>query len=438
MQFLMNSIDQLIGKGLSEWVILQFIILNIAWMVVLAAPMAVLFSTLMSFGSMSAAHEVTIVKASGGSLLRMMTPVVIAGFLLSIALFYFNDIILPEANHRTKVLMSDIKRKKPTFSLEKGRFSTELEGYTILARSIDSSTGMLRGVTIYDNRRADIINIISSDTGYVGFASNYEKLILTLYRGEIHQLNPNNVINYRKVLFRKYKIGIPATGFAFERSSESMVSRGDREMRIIDMKKIVDEAAAAAQTTHKRLEATFEKHIDFMAGRINTQDSTKPSQQPVIARSMFQDTATGLAMNRIQSRLTFLRQTIQSDVYQEEEFIRRARQYEVEIYKKYAIPFACFIFVFVGCPLGIITRGGNFGISAGISLLFYLIYWACLIGGEKLADRGFLSTWLSMWLGNIIVGTLGILLTIRVNNESFGLLRIKRFFYQIYKNRASG
>ena len=91
--------------------------------------------------------------------------------------------------------------------------------------------------------------------------------------------------------------------------------------------------------------------------------------------------------------------------------------YEVEIYKKYAIPFACFIFVLVGCPLGIMTKGGNFGINAAITLGFYILYWACLIGGEKLADRDFASPMLSMWLGNIIVGTAGVILTIKVNNE---------------------
>lgn len=94
-------------------------------------------------------------------------------------------------------------------------------------------------------------------------------------------------------------------------------------------------------------------------------------------------------------------------------------KYLVEIHKKYAIPAACFVFIFVGCPLGIITRRGNFGISAAISLGFYILYWACLIGGEKLADRGIIAPWLGMWLANIIIGSIGAVLTIRVSNESF-------------------
>ncbi len=112
-------------------------------------------------------------------------------------------------------------------------------------------------------------------------------------------------------------------------------------------------------------------------------------------------------------------------------FDTKIGQYQVEIYKKYAIPFACLVFVFVGAPLGIITKGGNFGLSAGISLAFYIFYWVSLIGGEKLADRGILEPWLAMWLGNIIIGVLGIILTLRVNYESLQFLDIRNLFKKL-------
>jgi lipopolysaccharide export system permease protein len=128
------------------------------------------------------------------------------------------------------------------------------------------------------------------------------------------------------------------------------------------------------------------------------------------------------SLKRVQERLSFLKASISTEVSQEQRFYEEARQYEVEIHKKYAIPFACLIFVFVGAPLGIITRGGNYGVSAAITLGFYIFYWACLIGGEKFADRGMMSPFMSMWMGNIICGCVGILLTIKVNNESMKFL----------------
>jgi hypothetical protein len=93
-------------------------------------------------------------------------------------------------------------------------------------------------------------------------------------------------------------------------------------------------------------------------------------------------------------------------------------RYLVEIYKKYSIPVACLVFVLIGAPLGMMARRGGFGMGAGLSLGFFLFYWACLIGGEKLADRGALSPFWGMWVANIILGVMGALLTIRVARES--------------------
>ncbi len=421
MQFVIKYIDDLVGKGLSYWIILQLIGLNLAWMVVLAVPIGVLFSTLMAFGSMSSAHEVTIIKSSGGSLLRMMLSVVIIGFMLTYGLFEFNNIILPEANHRAKVLMSDIKRKKPTFELESGRFSSDLEGYTILSRKVDSLTGLLKGVTIYDHRKANYLNIVSADTGIAKFTPDFTKLILTLYNGEIHQMQPFNLNNYREVNFSRHQIAMDARGFSFERTAENVISRGDRELSIEDMEEIRNEALFKANKASDRINDEIKKHYDHLTGILESSDKEITVADNKFEEKEESDYPTVRQLNEAQKRLTFLKSTIQSDIFQESEYQQKARQYQVEIQKKYAIPFACLVFIFVGCPLGIMTRGGNFGISAAITLGFYIFYWACLIGGEKLADRGFMSPTLSMWIGNILIGIMGLILTIRVSNESFNL-----------------
>lgn len=492
-QFLLRVIDQLLGKGLSEWVIIEFFIVNMAWMLVLAVPMGVLFSTLLSFGSMSAAHEVTIVKASGGSLLKMMLPVMVTGAIITAALFWFNDEILPEANHRAKVLMNDIKKTRPTFSVEAGQFSTELSGYTILARYVDSTSGLLRGLTIYDNSQRDVSNVISSDSGYVRYNKDYTKIVLDLANGEIHQNIPFIAKNYRKINFDKYKIQIDAKGFVFEESGAEVISRGDREMHISDMQKIVDEANKMAVTTRTGIDNELRKHLDYLlkgqdrkdtnavavfnpAKRMNDKSkniepetrklwnifglnndtavvkknimvkvitdsgnmrslslkqnefSIKQHSKDTIKAKEPGITGREAAIVKAQNKITFTRSALSSNVYQNNDFVTKARQYEVEIHKKYAIPFACFIFIFVGCPLGIITKGGNFGLSAAISLGFYILYWACLILGEKLADRGFMSPFFSMWLGNYIIGILGLVLTLRINYERFGFSAITKFF----------
>jgi len=411
-QFLLKYIDSLVGKGLDYWVITQLLFLNISWMLVLAVPMGILFACLMTFGNMASAHEITTIKASGGNLIRMMKPVIIAGIVLTLALFWFNDAVLPEANHHLKTLLNDINRKKPTLAIENGQFSTQIEGYTILARAIDSSTGIMKGVTIYDNTPKRGMNIVSADTGKLEFVNNYSHLILFLYNGEIHQLYPLSALDYRKVNFEKYQITINASGFTFEMSKTEDMSRGDREMSIKDMQKIVD----ASETRKQQFKSSFDNEsiriYDFITG--NTQDTTN---------SMYKvetnDTSRISALKTAEKYINYEYSRLLSDNFQITEFDNQARQYKVEIHKKYAIPFACFLFVIIGCPLGVITKKGNFGISAAISLGFYLFYWACLIGGEKLADRGLIAPFISMWLGNLIIAITACILIIRVNNESF-------------------
>lgn len=404
MQFVLQKIDQLVGKGLSTWVIIQLITLNLSWMLVLAVPMGVLFSTLMAFGSMSGASEVTIMKASGSGLIRMMFPVIILGAGLTYFMFWFNDSVLPDTNHQAKLLLMDIGRKKPMFNLEQGQFSTQLEGYTILARSLDSSNGLLRGVTIYDKTAGGKVNVVSADSGTIRFTPDYSKIIVMLTHGEIHQLFQPTPSQYRNITFGAHQIVIPASGFLLERSTDGMFSRGDREMKIADMQAIVDEARGRQHAAEHLIDSSIEQHMEYL---FHGDTATAPQQAITFQQ----------ATERIPSRLTFMRSQVEQQAFQIQDADSKARQYQTEIYKKYAIPVACFVFLFVGCPLGIMTRGGSFGMSAAISLGFYVLYWACLIGGEKLADRRLASP-LAMWLANLIIGAMGLLLTIRINNES--------------------
>lgn len=429
MQFLMNHLDKLVGKGLSDWVIIQLIVFNMSWMLILSVPMGVLFATLLAFGSMSASHEVTIIKASGGSLFRMMRFVIVAGALVTYGLYWFNDVVLPETNHQAKILMGDIKRTKPTFALESGRFSTQLEGLTILSRSVDSLTGMMYGVTIYDESNPRKQNIISADSGSIAFTNNYESMLLRLHHGEIHQIKPSEVSGYRIVNFDDYQIVSKARGFNFEQTEKEMVSRGDREMSISNMRAIVDIADSAKTAAKNFAKAEAKSHLKYiLSGEVGEKPIRKTAIDRIMSGNQILHTtpnSKNFSPQNALTRLNHLKSTMRSDLLNIEDNEKRIREYTVEIQKKYAIPFACFLFVLVGCPLGIMTKGGNFGISAGISLLFYIFYWACLIGGEKLADRGLLAPELSMWLGNIIIGVIGILLMIRVNYESLKFFTLK-------------
>ncbi|OGU58224.1 MAG: hypothetical protein A2X64_00500 [Ignavibacteria bacterium GWF2_33_9] len=423
MQFLINFLDRFVGKGLSIWIILQLIMYYLASMVVLAVPMGVLFSTLMTFGNLSSNSEITVIKASGGSLISMMKPLFLFGIVLTIFLFWFNDYVLPESNHQAKVLMSDITRKKPTFNIEPGQFSSQLTGYTILARKVDSMSGKMTGVTIYDNSRFQTQLVISADSGYIRPNPSYTKMIMTLFEGEVHQSYTNKPELYRIINFEESEIRIGIEDFAFKRTDEELLSRGDREMHISDMEEVVRGLDTNLRQRWNDLKNNLQNQMDFLFSGIGSYKTYAGFSYAKV------DSLATLRLNIFKNselQLDYFKNNIASNYSIISTIEKRRNTYIVEIQKKYAIPFACFVFVLIGAPLGIVIRRGNFGISALLSLGFYIFYWVFLIGGEKLADRDIASPVLSMWLANIIIGAFGIILTIRVNRESFKIFSFKK------------
>jgi lipopolysaccharide export system permease protein len=418
MQFLMNQLDKFIGKGLSVWVILQVITYNLAWMVVLAVPMGVLFSVVLTFGNLSSNSEITVIKASGAGLIRMMRVIILAGLILSYLLYLFNDYVLPEANHQAKILMADINRKKPTFALESGQFSQAISGYTILARKVDSISGKLTGVTIYDNTKMFTQNIISADSGYIKSSPTYSKMVIRLYSGEMHQIFKNRDDIYRVINFQEGEIYADASDFFFSRSNADVFSRGDREMRISDMQKIIDGIAKNQSEKIKDFDSLLINHLNYLL--YGTQPNITQKFVSHDLKNVDDETRSKIeALKTAEIQLNHFRVNLYAVSSNIEGYQDRIDQYSVEIQKKYSIPFACLVFVLIAAPLGVIIRRGNFGVAAGISLLFYVFNWVSLIGGEKLADRGIISPVLSMWGGDILVAIAGIILMIRVNNESF-------------------
>ena len=403
LQYLMKSLDQLVGKGLSAGVISELIVVSLAWMVVLAVPMAVLIATLMAFGGLASTNQITAMRASGMSLYSMMMPVLLASCVVCFFLVKFDNDVLPDANHKVKVLTIDISRKKPTLTLVPGLFEPLMQGRTILVRKTFEHSNDLEGVTILDSSDPLFYNTITAERGRISFSPDYRKLIMDLEDGEIHQLSVRDFQEYRKIRFTRHRISMDAEGFSFQRSQESAFSRGDREMSADAMRIIVDSLRHLQDRSRERIQAILNSQ---MAGVGNPSKMT-----PTIPRG--EDFTPYVA-----SSAAMLRNTLQSEFLQLHYFDLEAKKYLVEIHKKYSIPVACIVFVLVGAPLGIIARRGTFGVGASLSLGFFLLYWACLIGGEKLADRGLIEPWVGMWTANIVIGIMGAYLTYRTARES--------------------
>jgi lipopolysaccharide export system permease protein len=404
-QFLIKSIDQLVGKGLSLWIIIQLIALNLAWMVTLAVPMAVLVATLMAFGGLSSANEITIMKAGGISLKKLMIPVIICAIIITYLMVLFNNDVLPEANHQAKILLQDISRTKPTFILEAGKFSDDIGGARILVKKTFENSNNLEGIFIYDYSNPDVRNVITAEKGDIGFTSDFKNVIMNLKSGEIHQLNLKDYVNgYRLIKFETHRITLDAAGFGFQRSQDNALSRGDRELSAQAMNTVVD----SMKVFRSRNIDTFTETIRADVKKVFTINFKDTVFKPNNENGLRSNTYDSLSI--LLRSLSYKTESVKNQLQSNFSIQKQIDSYEVEIYKKYSIPFACLIFALIGAPLGYRVRRGGFGIAAGFSLLFFLIYWASLIGGEKLADRDLLSPFLGMWLVNIVLGIFGLYL----------------------------
>jgi lipopolysaccharide export system permease protein len=426
LQFVMKFIDQLVGKGLSAWVIMELVSLNLSWMLVLAVPMSVLVAILMAFGDLSSRNEITAMKASGVSIYRMMAPVLIAGFLIGGFLVWFNNYVLPESNHRLKALTIDIRRKRPTLSLVDGVFSQEIPGYSILVKKTSQKTNDLSGVTIYDYTNPALNVVITAHRGKISFSSDYRKLIMDLREGEIHQIDLSDRAAYRRVSFEIHRIAMAVEGFDFERTSASAFSRGDRELGAGDMRVIVDSLSNARSRLEEEFHSAMRRDVNIALGA-----AVDSGRSFMAAPYGFGSTASALL------RAQTLKARVATTMFQVQMLSKQIDQYWVEIHKKFSIPTACIVFVLVGVPLGIMSRRGGFGTAATLSLGFFVLYWACLIGGEKLADRDILSPLVGMWSANVIIGIIGVYLTVRSARETL-VIRWDVFTRFIPKRWRSG
>ncbi len=406
-------IDHIIDKDLEVAVVFEIIGLNLAWMLALSIPMSVLVATLMAFGRLTSDFEITAIKASGVNLLRVLVPLLVVGALLMVGMIEFNDRVLPDLNKRSRLLWADISAMRPTLVFRSGVFITDIPGYLVLLDKIDHSTSRVESVNITDTRDQTKPQIIVAEYGYLEMTDGGRNMRFTLYNGEVHSLDTRDPNNYRRVSFEEYVKNVSDVKSELVRTDTEF--RNDREMSISDMQDRVDKARLTVEPFRQRISATLEVRASQLFS-----DSFVVKQTDSITDSA--------AFSQVRQDASALLRQVERGYQQLESQQRVANKYSIEIHKKYSIPAASLAFVLLGAPLGILTRRGGMGVAIAISIVLFTIYWAFLIGGEDLADRGLMSPFWAMWIANILLGVLGLYLLYIVASEKpiFSFFRKKR------------
>jgi lipopolysaccharide export system permease protein len=421
LQFFWVYIDDLMGKGLSVWVILELLMYVSASLIPLALPLAILLSSLMTFGNLAEHNELTALKASGFSLLRIMRPLIIIVLLISAATFFFANYVIPAANLKWHTLIYDIQNKKIATILTPGVYSKHFEGYAI---KIDSLNGnQCLGVTIHDYTQPTQLRTVRAKEANVYKSVNGRYVFLNLKNGHILEeldlqnplYGPNKRINNpsgRPSRVSKFDQGVyklDLEGLDLNRSKEDLFTDKYEMLNVFQ----IDEAIDSIEVKKTRLLGNFVKQstLGFLCLNRNivktTQNDPNIAARPLDSIEPIQfnkllNTDQQLAYNLALSKIRRNQQQLDNQQQFLTTLDRETDLYWIEFHRKFALTYAIVVLFFVGAPLGALIKKGGFGAPVVIAGLIFMLYFILSSVGDNLADTGTVSPAVGMWMAAVV------------------------------------
>lgn len=429
MQMLWRYIDELVGKGLDFSVISELLFYFSMSLIPMALPLAVLLSSIMTFGTMGENYELIALKSAGISLYRIMYPLIILILFLTVFAFFFSNNILPIANMKAANLLRDIQRHKPELSFKEGVFTNDLEGYSIKIDRINKNTGMMYNMLIYNHREVPgNYEVTRADSGMMINNPNSNYMELVLYHGNTYTdegMKPGGRLNFpfRRLKFDKQSVLIELPGNEFKRADENfmtaiMLDLKQLEYTIDSLQNKLDNKRKEKATwmlkvnyeksksSNLQQDSIFRKETVGMTGNIDSLYSSYDAEERKKAMENALQYAREVHTSVGNDLKYYLRQ---------EEVIRKN---QIEWHKKFTLSFACLIFFFIGAPLGGIIRKGGLGMPVVVSVLLFIIYYIITMMGQRSAKEGVLTVWFGSWLSSIILLPFGVLLTYKSVTDS--------------------
>lgn len=411
-----KQFGHLVGKGLSAFVIAEVFLLSLPFIVAVTLPMAVLVAVLHAFTRLGQDSEITALQAGGIGVRQLLRPVLAGAVAVSLLSLAWNDQVLPRTNHRLRTLLTDIQRKKPSFTLKEQVINEVVQGQFFLrATRIDAATSRLKDVTIYDLQDVERRRIIAADSGRMGFTPSGTDLYLTLMDGEIREFRRGEPAEFNRTFFSTDRLRVPGVGNIFDRTQDDEF-RGDRELSICGMRERVAVARRLADQARREGRVAVEHDLRRLAGlhmdSLAAPDSLPPPEPGPICAAFAWLTGWIVPPEAEAQTPTPPGVTLTSSAgFGEEQRVhvaaQRAAIFEVEIQKKFAIATACLVFALLGIPIALRFPRGGTGLVLATSVVVFAIYYVGLIGGEELGNRLVVSPFVAMWVPNCVLAAVG-------------------------------
>lgn len=442
MQFLWRYVDDLIGKGLSLSVLAQFFWYMGLMLLPQALPLAILLSSLITFGNLGESSELTAIKAAGISLMQTMRSLIVITLLVTGVSFYFQDVVGPEANKSFGQLLLSMKQKSPELEIPEGIFYDGIPNSNLYVQKKDMETGMLYGIMIYrQNGSFDDHAIILADSGRLQSTAEKKHLLLTLYSGEwFENMRSQDIAGSASVPYRRETFG-----------TKRIVLDFDGEFNLADVSGISSSAKAKSmKRIYHDLDSIREyndsvAHVfyhDAQVSYFRRMEIEKPDSMKAVAAAM-KKTAdfdsifgklTAEQKQRVVKQATDRARSTQMDLEIKSDYShmlnRNEREHQLEGLGKITLSLSCLIFFFIGAPLGAIIRKGGLGVPVVVSVLVFIVFYIFDNTGYKMARENEWTVWFGRWLGTVVLTPIAVFFTYKANNDSVV------FNIDLYKNIA--
>jgi len=429
MFFLFKYVDEFIGKGFEWYTILEIMMYQSAVNVAMALPLAILLSSIMTFGTLGENYELVAIKSAGISLQKAMRPLFVLVISLSVASFFFSDYMLPKANSKYYSLLYDMRNKKLSFLIKPGVFNTSITDYAIkVDRKGEVNPDSLFGIMIYDHKNeSGVPTILLAKKGRMIKTEDGNTMILKLIDGIRYEESKGNgsaVYNprraYTRMRFKETEVKLDFSSFTnFNRTDEEKFQDNAPMLNLKGLTKRADSLNKTIDSLNKSMKVnanSYYKQSYYVKGYTKIKTVAKQIKGDVINVIPKKD-----RMSTIQNAIELtssLQQVISNRLMEYDTKQKEVLKSKIEYQRKFTLAVSCLLLFFIGAPLGAIIRKGGLGLPVVIAVVFFLIYHIISTVAEKSAKEGSLDHVFGMWMAVIVLTPLGIFLTYKATVDS--------------------
>lgn len=445
MQFLWKYIDQLIGKGLTMDVLAQFFWYMSLMLVPQALPLAILLSSLITFGNLGESSELTAIKAAGISLLQSFRSLIVIVVVISLGSFYFQNVIGPDANMSFSRLLLSMKQKSPELEIPEGVFYDGIPQCNLYVQKKDMRTGMLYGVMIYKmNGSYDDAAIILADSGMLQSTAEKKHLVLSLYSGEwfenmkSQELAAGANVPYRREIFVRKKIILDFDA-DFNVADAGALSNNARGKSLGQIRRDID----SLDHVYDSIGRAFYRNVKvafYPRPSVSPADSVRVWNMAGTSTFGFDSIYGRLSADKKLNAVDNALRKVQDEMNDLDfkgmltaDGDRLIRQHRIEAIGKFTLSLSCLLFFFIGAPLGAIIRKGGLGVPVIISVLVFILYFIFDNSGYRMARSGIWAVWFGKSIAMAVLTPLAVFFTYKANNDStvFNIDLYRNFFMKM-------